>query len=153
MAEHDLVRVAQRREHVRRLFVGEGVETAAQRFAIDGDGRHPFGRGRTRRRMRPKRSLQRARIDALKDVAQAGVGRGSAQRQTERRVQALAMNTNEFMHLPVRIGSRHHAEDRVKQHCRQIKTLALGAPTIRDRPQNLQQRRRHATTSDSGCRA
>ena len=62
--------------------------------------------------MRPKRRLQRVRIEALKNVAQAGVRRRAAQRQTERLIQALAVNANEFMHLPVRIGPRYHAEDR-----------------------------------------
>ena len=46
VAEHDAVGMAQSRKHVRSLFVGEGVEAAAQRLAIDGDGRHPFGRSR-----------------------------------------------------------------------------------------------------------
>jgi len=63
------------------------------------------------------------------------------------------MNANEFMHLPVRIGSGDHAEDRVQQHGGQIEALAFGAAMIRDRAQDLQQRRRHPTTSDSGCPA
>ena len=36
MAEHDLIGLPQRRHHVRRLAVAEGVETAAQRLAVDG---------------------------------------------------------------------------------------------------------------------
>ena len=48
VAEHDPVGMAQSRKHVRSLFVGEGVEAATQCLAIDGDGRHPFGRGRYR---------------------------------------------------------------------------------------------------------
>ena len=49
-------------------------------------------------------------------------------------------------------GAGDHAEDRVQQHRRQIEAFAFGAPMIRDRAQNLQQRPRHPTTSDSGCR-
>ena len=37
VAEHDLISLPQRRHHVRRLTVAEGVETAAQRLAVDGD--------------------------------------------------------------------------------------------------------------------
>ena len=102
--------------------------------------------------MRPKRCLQRARIDALEDIPQAGIGRRITQRQAERLVQTLTMNANEFMHLPIGIGSGDHAEDRVQQHGSQIEALAFGAAMIRDRAQNLQQQRRHPTTSDSGCR-
>src|SRR5208282_1954449 len=154
MAEDDLVDVAQRRKHVRRLLVGEGVEAAAQRLAVDGDGDQSSVRRRRlhRVRVRPKRRLQRVRIDALENIPQTRVGRCVAQRQAERFVQTLTMNPNEFMHLPIRIGPSDHAQDRVQQHASQIKALAFGATTIRDRAQNLQQRRRHPTTSDSGCR-
>ena len=73
MAKYDPVRMAQSREHVRRLLIGEGVKTAAQRLAVDGDGRHAFGLSHNRRRMRPKRGFQRVRIGAMEDVAQARV--------------------------------------------------------------------------------
>ncbi len=43
MAEYDPVGMAQSREHVRRLLIGEGVEAAAQRLAIDGDSLTPSG--------------------------------------------------------------------------------------------------------------
>src|SRR5271166_5984648 len=46
MTEDDLVGVAQRRKHVRRLLIGEGVEAAAKRFAVDGDGDQALGRRR-----------------------------------------------------------------------------------------------------------
>ena len=111
------------------------------------------GAARHRVRVRAKRCLQRVRIDALEDIPQARVGGRVTQRHAERLVQTLTMNANEFMHLPVRIGSGDHAEDRVQQHGGQIEALAFGAAMIRDRAQDLQQRRRHPTTSDSGCRA
>jgi hypothetical protein len=37
MREHDWAGVAQRRHRMRGLAIGEGVETAGQRFAVDGD--------------------------------------------------------------------------------------------------------------------
>lgn len=75
MAEDDLVDLAQRRKHVRRPLIGEGVEAATQRFAIDGDGEHALARAgwRDRGGVRPKRCLERVRIDALEDIPQARV--------------------------------------------------------------------------------
>jgi len=37
MAEHDLIGLPQRRQHMRGLAVAEGVEATAQRPAVDGD--------------------------------------------------------------------------------------------------------------------
>ena len=37
VSEHNLIGLAQRREHVRGLAIAEGVETAAQGLAVDGD--------------------------------------------------------------------------------------------------------------------
>jgi hypothetical protein len=82
----------------------------------------------------------------LEDIAQARVGRRITQRQVERLVQTLTMNANEFMRLPIGIGSGDHAEDRVQQYGRQIETPAFSAAVIRDRTQNLQQRRSHPTS-------
>jgi len=113
----------------------------------DGDSAAVLGLPEARKDRKLGLSWQPSGGCRLKDIAQAGVGRGAAQRQTERLIQALAMNANEFLHLTVRIGSRHHARDRIQQHRRQIEPLALGAPTIRDRLQNLQPRRRHPTTA------
>ena len=48
MREYDLVGLAQRRHHMRGLAVAEGVETAAQGLAVDGDRRQTVGRGRLR---------------------------------------------------------------------------------------------------------
>jgi len=101
VAEHDPVGMTKSRQHVRRLLVGEGVETAAQRLPIDGDRRHARRRNHNRPGVRPKGSLQRAGVDALKDVAQAGVGWRAAQLQTERLVQLLAMKANELTNLQV----------------------------------------------------
>ena len=88
--------------------------------------------------MPPKRGLQRGRVDALNDQPQPRVGGRTGQPQAKRFVQPLQMHANELMDLPVGIGSRNHAENGVQQHGRQIETLALGAPTVRDRTQNLQ---------------
>ena len=65
MAEHDLIGLPQRRHHVRRLAIAEGVKTPTQRFAVDGD-RHKAVRGRRRNRggVLAKRSLQSASVDA-----------------------------------------------------------------------------------------
>ena len=68
MREHDLIGMTQRRHHMRGLAVVEGVEAAAQRLAVDGDGGQPL-RGRRRRQangMASKRGLQRLCVDALK---------------------------------------------------------------------------------------
>jgi hypothetical protein len=62
------------------------------------------------------------------------------------------MNANKFMHLPIGIGSRDHADNRIQQHRRQIEALAFGTATILDSAKYFQQRQRHPTTSDSGCR-
>jgi len=69
MRKHDPVRMAQRRHHVRGLAVVEGVEAAAQRLAVDGDGGQPL-HGRRRRHacgMASKRGLQRLCVDALQN--------------------------------------------------------------------------------------
>ncbi len=82
--------------------------------------------------MPTKRRLQRSRIDALEDAPQARVGGCVTQRKVERLVQTNTVNANEFMHLPIGIGSRDHADNRIQQHRRQIEALAFGAATIRD---------------------
>ena len=66
------------------------------------------------------------------------VGGRIGQPQAKRFVQALQMNANEFMHLPVGIGPGDHAENGVEQHGRQIEPLAFGATMVWDRAQNLQ---------------
>src|SRR5208283_2239354 len=154
VAEHDLIGLPQRRHHVRRLAVAESVETAAQGLAVNRDRRQAV---RTRRRRNrqcvlAKRSLQSGRIDALNDQPQPGVGGRTAKPQAERFVQPLQMNANELMHLPVGVGPGDHAENGVQQHRGQIEPLAFVATTVWDGAQNLQQRCRHGTTSDSGCR-
>src|SRR5580658_8963314 len=63
----------------------------------------------------------------------------------------MAMNANEFMQLPVRVGPGNHAEDAVEQHRRKLEPLALLAPTVGNGAQNVVERPRQATTSDSGC--
>src|SRR5208283_1416675 len=106
MAEHDLVGLSQRRHHVRRFAVAESVEAAAQGLAVDGDrrqARRGLERRRNRRRVVSKRGLQSGRVDASDDQPQPGVGGRTRQPQTERLVQPLQMNANEFMHLPVRV--------------------------------------------------
>ena len=154
MAEHDLIGLPQRRHHVRRFAVTEGVETAAQGLAVNRDRSQADRRRRRRNRqcMLAKRGLQSSRIDALNDQPQPGVGGRTAKPQAERFVQPLQMNANELMHLPVGVGTSDHAENGVQQHRGQIEPLAFVATTVWDGAQNLQQRCRHGTTSDSGCR-
>jgi len=154
MRKHHPVRMAQRRHHMRGLAVVEGVEAAAQRLAVDGDGGQPL-RGRRRRQangMASKRGLQRLGVDALQNEPQPGVGRRIRQFEPEGFVETLAMDTHELVHLPIGIGAGDHGEDRVEQHRGQVEALAFPATMLRNGPQNLQERDRHATTSDSGCR-
>jgi hypothetical protein len=42
------------------------------------------------------------------------------------------MNANEFMHLPVGIGARDHAENGVEPNGGQIEPLAFGATMVGD---------------------
>src|SRR5664279_5476348 len=154
MAEYDLIGLAQRRQHVRGLAVAEGVETAAQGLAVYGDGRRPLVQWRCwqRRGMAAERLFQSRWVDLLQDQPKARIGRGTAQVQLEGFVQTLPMNANELMQLTIGIGAGDHGQDRVEQHGRQFEPLALSSTMIWNRAQNLQQRHRHPTTSDSGCR-
>ena len=54
--------------------------------------------------MLSERGLQRRGIDALNDQPQARIGGRIGQPQAERSVQALQMNANEFMRLPVELA-------------------------------------------------
>ena len=130
----------QRRHHVRRLAVAEGVKTPAQGFNVDGD-RHKAVRGRRRRNRRcvpTKRGLQRGRSNALQDLPQPTIGRRVRQPQAERFVQPLQMNANEFMNLPIRVGSCDHADNSGEQHGGQIEPFAFSTTMVGDHAQNLQ---------------
>jgi len=154
MPKHDLIGVPQRRHHMRGLAVAERIETAAQRFPVDGDHRQTVGSWwlRDRRSVAPKGGLQGRWFDAAQDQAQPCVGRRITQREAERIIEKLAMNADELVHLTVGVGSGDHRKDGVKQHGRQIEPLAFGATMVGNFTQNLQQWNLHATTSDSGCR-
>ena len=61
-----------------------------------------------------------------------------------RQLQALQMNANEFMHLPVGVGAGYHSQDRVEHHRRQIEPLAFRATMVRIE--------RKISNSDAGMR-
>jgi hypothetical protein len=136
------------------LLVREGVKATPQCLSVHGYGHEAFVRTRRRERsgMLTKSRLQGFAIGALDDPAQARVRGRITQSQPERFVQPIAMNANEFMQLPVRIGPGDHAEDRLQQHGGEFEPLTFLAPTVGNRTQNLVERLRQATTSDSGCR-
>src|SRR5271165_4016634 len=71
---------------------------------------------------------------------QSGVGGRIAQIEAEGGVEALAMDANELMHLPIGIGAGDDRQDRIEQHGRQLEPPALPAPMIRYLAQNLQER-------------
>jgi hypothetical protein len=82
--------------------------------------------------MAAKRLFQRVRVDPLQDQPQARVRRRITQAQIECVVETRAMGANEFMQLPIGLGARDHAEDRVEQHRRQLGPPPLPPPMIRD---------------------
>ena len=61
-----------------------------------------------------------------------GVGRRITQIEIEGRVEKLAMNADELVHLPVGVRAGDHREDRIEQHGGQIEPFALGATIVRN---------------------
>lgn len=73
-------------------------------------------------------------------------------RQIEGVVQPQAVNANELVCLPIGFGAGDDRQGGVEQNRGQIEPLAFSAMMVRYLAQNFQQRRQHATTSDSGSR-
>jgi hypothetical protein len=144
-------------EQLRGGAVAELIEAAAQGLAIDGQagparlgatrlgatraGAGRLGAGRLQQAgMTAKGDLQRAAIEALKDVADRGVRRRAPPLQAEGPVQAAPMHLDEGDDAAIRVAAADDRQDREQQHVRQRVDLALRPAWVRHGLQQPQQR-------------
>jgi hypothetical protein len=104
-------------QHLGRLAVGDIVEASPQRLAIKREaavrrlaGSFPQAGGVTAEHL-----LDRSRVEALKDVADGGMGRGPLPMQAEGGVQPAAMHPYEGLDGAEGIAAGDHGKDGKQQ--------------------------------------
>ena len=141
MAQHQGAVGGEGADQVGRPGVGELVEAAAQRLAVEGDHAHALARGVLveDRRMQAEHLLDVGRRETLKDPAHRGVSRRTLPVQPERLLEPGQVDIEEAVDRAVGIGPRHDREDREQKHVGQPVKLAFRPTGIGDTAQHGEQ--------------
>jgi hypothetical protein len=119
-------------QHLSRLAVVETVEASPERLAIQSDAASRWaGRGIPQASgVLPEDLLDRLGIEALEDVSNGGMGRGSPPMQTKGGVQPAAMHCDEGHDGTIGIAAGDDGKDREQQDMLQLVALALGPARV-----------------------
>ena len=121
-------------QHLGCLAVIEVVEASPECLAIDRDDTSRWiGCGAPQAsRVLTEDLLDRLRIEALKDISNRGMGRGTPPVQTEGGIQTTAMHLDEGHDGTIGIAAGDDGKDREQQHMLQLIELALGPAGVGD---------------------
>jgi hypothetical protein len=144
-------------QHLGCLAVGEVVEASPQRLAVECDGsmRRVAGTFLQGGGMTAEYLFDRGGIEALKDIANGGMGRGTLPVQAAGGVQPAAMHRDEGLDGAEGIASGDHGEDREQQDIGQLVQLTLGPARVGDLPEHGEKliERAHGNLLDGGLPA